>query len=139
MIKTNTSLPFTENLPTSKVHTINALIIDDESDTCILLGIILKQKNIQTRIAGSLREADKMLDFHDAPSIIFLDNHLPDGLGISYISRLKTAYPHSRLVMMTAHDNDSDRKQALSAGVDFFSGKPLTTEFIYNMVNSLTG
>jgi DNA-binding NtrC family response regulator len=38
-----------------------ALIVDDETDICYLLSNILKQKNIQTSFAGSLSEADKML------------------------------------------------------------------------------
>ncbi|HSU29223.1 MAG TPA: response regulator [Chitinophagaceae bacterium] len=139
MYQTNRSALTSEDLPSPKAHDITALIIDDESDTRLLIGIILKQKNIQSRFAGSLKEAEKLLEGPGTPSIIFLDNHLPDGLGITYIKRLKSVYPDARLVMMTAHDNESDRKQALLAGVDYFSGKPLTTAFIYSMIKFLPG
>ncbi len=139
MNHSNTSVLTLEDLTSQNVKNINALIIDDESDTRMLIGMILKQKNIQCRFAGSLKEVEKFLQGPERPSIIFLDNHLPDGLGISYIKKLKTMYPESRLVMMTAHDNESDRRQALFAGVDYFSGKPLTTEFIHRMIKFLPG
>ena len=122
-----------------KAQKINALIIDDETDTCFLLGNMLKQKNVQSSFAGSLSDADKFLQRSYYPSIVFLDNHLPDGSGMNYVHRLKEAYPQACIVMITAHDNESDRKKAFQAGVDFFTGKPFTREFIYNTLEKMAG
>ena len=66
-----------------------ALIVDDETDICYLLSNILKQRNIQTAFAGSLAEADNMLQSPDHFYYVFLDNHLPDGQGINSIKRWK--------------------------------------------------
>ena len=70
-----------------------ALIVDDETDICYLLSDILKQKNIQTVFEGSLAEADRMLQSADFFYYVFLDNHLPDGLGINQIKRWKEKFP----------------------------------------------
>ncbi len=118
---------------------IKALIVDDETDICYLLSSILKQRNIQAIFAGSLTEADKILDKEAAPPLIFLDNHLPDGMGMNYISKLKKNHPLSKIVMITAHDNISDREDALLEGVDFFIGKPFSRETVYKALDILTG
>src|SRR4051812_17652682 len=90
---------------------LKAVIIDDETDICYLLSRLLKQKNLETAFVNSLSDADKALKL-DAPEIIFLDNHLPDGLGMNYISYIKKNYPETKVVMITAHDSADDREKA---------------------------
>ena len=113
-----------------------ALIVDDESDICYLLTSILRQKNITAYMAGTLAEADKLLE-KQQPSIIFLDNHLPDGLGIDNISRLKKKSPHTPIVVISAHDNPPERLKANQEGVDFFISKPFKKETIYQVIERL--
>ena len=115
-----------------------ALIVDDEKDICYLLTSILMKKNIASLRAGSLEEAQKLIETQ-TPSIIFLDNHLPDGLGVEHIQRLKTSHPESKIVMITAHDNPSDRDKAFREGADFFISKPFTKDTIYQTLEQLVG
>ena len=118
---------------------LKALIIDDEIDVCWLLGNLLNRKNVDWSYAVSLTEADKLLQPESPPSIVFIDNHLPDGLGVNYIMKLKKEYPLTLIVMMTGHDNDSYRKEAFTAGVDYFTSKPFSSEFINNTLDQLIG
>ena len=111
----------------------NALIIDDEVDICYLLKNILRQKNIQADYVTSLGEAEKVLQGIDPP-LIFLDNHLPDGLGINYIRQLKNEHPDSKVVMITAHDTSTDREIAYREGIDFFISKPFSREIILKTI-----
>jgi CheY-like chemotaxis protein len=134
-----TQNPAIRNVLSSDAKKLNALIIDDEMDICYLLSSILHQKNIQTVFAGSLAEADKVLQTNPGIYFIFLDNHLPDGLGISYISRLKKNFPSSRLIMITANDTTLDRQKAEIDGADFFIGKPFTKETIFKTIEKLSG
>lgn len=112
-----------------------ALIIDDESDICYLLSGILKQKNIQSVFAGSLGETDIILQSAGNFGLIFLDNHLPDGLGVSYIKRLKKRFPDTKVIMITAHDGNADKIVAELNGADYFIGKPFSREIILNAVD----
>lgn len=116
---------------------LKALIIDDETDICYLLSRLLKQKNLDTAFVNTLSEADKALK-RDQPGIIFLDNHLPDGLGINYLAYIKKNYPDSKVVMITAHDSADDREKALKNGADFFIGKPFTSDIIYKAVDEVS-
>jgi two-component system OmpR family response regulator len=117
---------------------LKALIIDDESDICYLLGNILRQRNYHTTYAGSLTEAGKLLESHNDFAIVFLDNHLPDGFGISFIDRVKEKNPLAQLVMITAHDAVSDKEKAVRNGADFFIGKPFTREIIFKTLDRFT-
>lgn len=115
---------------------LKVLIIDDEADICYLLSTLLKQKNLETNFVNSLADATQAMKA-DAPEIVFLDNHLPDGLGINYINYVKKTYPSAKIVMITAHDTTVDRDKALSEGADYFIGKPFSREAIYNTVDQL--
>jgi len=111
-----------------------ALIVDDESDICFLLGNILKQANIQTVLAGSITEAEKILQSPNPFYYVFLDNYLPDGLGINQVKKWKELYPAIHLIMITAHDSYEERNKAKEDGADHFIPKPFSKETILNTI-----
>lgn len=113
------------------------LIVDDETDIRFLLNNILKQKNLQTVFASSLSEAENIIQNKDSFSYIFLDNYLPDGLGVNYIRKIKNKYPDTKVVMITAHDNLADREKASEEGADFFIGKPFSRDLILQTLDRL--
>ncbi len=117
-------------------HTMNALIIDDETDICFLLTAILKNADIESTYVNSLEAAKNVLDTR-FPEIIFLDNHLPDGVGVDFISYIKKNRPDSKVVMITAYDTQQDRLKAAEAGADDFIAKPFTRQSIYGAVDKL--
>ena len=112
------------------------LIVDDEKDICYLLASILRQRNIETRAANTLYEAEQMIE-KEAPPVIFLDNRLPDGLAIDAVKKIKAKAPATIIVMITAHDNASDRSKALAEGVDYFIGKPFSKELIFRTIEGI--
>lgn len=112
------------------------LIIDDEVDICYLLSSILRSKDLQVTYVNSLKEATATL-LNQHPEIIFLDNHLPDGLGINFIKEFKQNNPGTKIVMITAFDNHSERTKAFNNGADTFICKPFTKDLIYQTVDDL--
>lgn len=115
---------------------LRALIVDDEVDVCFLLSAILNCKNLQASYVNSIAEAKRVL-IEERPSIIFLDNHLPDGFGISFIDEIKKINPFVKIVMITAYDTSVDRDKAYQEGVDYFIGKPFTRETIFKTLENL--
>ena len=114
---------------------MKALIIDNEVDICYLLANLLRKKNLNASYVNSLADAATALkDIHD---IIFLDNHLPDGLGMNFISYIKEHSPTSKIIMITAHDTALERNNALNNGVDYFISKPFSRDTIYQTVEKL--
>ncbi|HYC40393.1 MAG TPA: response regulator [Chitinophagaceae bacterium] len=120
----------------TRAEPVQALIVDDEKDICYLLAHILEQKNIRSRQVNTLTDAEKVLD-EQAPPVIFLDNHLPDGLGINRIKEFRSKAPRCKIIMITAHDNPSDRVKAREEGADFFIGKPFTKDLIFNTLEKI--
>ena len=119
-----------------KTEISKALIVDDEIDICFILSGIFKNRNVSTNYANSLAEA-KVLMKKDPPSILFLDNHLPDGLGIQFLEYVKENYPETKVVMITAHDTPSDKRLALKNGADYFIGKPFSIKTVYQTIDEL--
>jgi two-component SAPR family response regulator len=101
-----------------------------------LLRGILKQKNLPATYVNTLTDAQILLK-KEKPSIVFLDNNLPDGKGVEFIDYVKKHCPETKVVMITAYDTYSDRQKALVEGADFFIGKPFTKDIIYNTVEKL--
>ena len=116
---------------------IRALIIDDEVDICYLLRSMLRQKNIDASYVTTLADAEAHLQKNDPP-VIFLDNHLSDGMGVDHIARIKADHPATVIIMITAHDTSADRELAYKKGVDLFVGKPFTKEMILKAIDSIS-
>jgi two-component system, OmpR family, response regulator len=112
------------------------LIVDDELDICYLLSSMLKQRNFRTGFVNSLSDAVIALQT-DTPSLLFLDNHLPDGFGLDFIPFVKKNYPDMKVVMITAHDGAAERKIAYNGGVDLFVAKPLSRKLIDDAIEKL--
>jgi two-component system OmpR family response regulator len=112
------------------------LIVDDELDICYLLSGILRQRNIRTGFVNSLSDAVNALRT-EPPSLLVLDNHLPDGFGLDFIPFVKQNYPDVKVIMITAHDGALERKQAHDGGVDLFIPKPLNRKMINDAIDKL--
>lgn len=113
-----------------------ALIVDDEIDICFILSGIFKNRNVSSSYANSLAEA-KVLMKQETPSMLFLDNHLPDGLGVQFIEYVKENYPGTKVVMITAHDSPSDKRLAFKNGADYFIGKPFSINTVRETIDEL--
>jgi DNA-binding NtrC family response regulator len=116
--------------------TLKALIVDDEVDICFLLSGILRQKQLKPSFVNNLAGAKESLR-QDTPSILFLDNHLPDGFGLDFIKYVKANHPGVKIVMITAHDGLTERKKAQAEGADLFISKPFTRDVIDYAIKKL--
>jgi DNA-binding NtrC family response regulator len=124
-------------LTTLESEQLDVLIIDDEADICYLLGSLLRKKHIQSKFVNCLKDAASLME-NNEPEIIFLDNHLPDGLGVNFISYIKRFHPLSKIIMITAHDTVADQQRAFKEGVDYFISKPFSKETVNNIMDTLS-
>ena len=122
----------------NKLKQIEVLIIEDEVDICYLLSGILRKKNLNTSFVTSLFAAEEILR-NQYPDILFIDNHLPDGYGVDFLSLIKRDHPNTKIIMITAHDTGDDKQKALKQGADYFIGKPFTRDTIIKTVDRLLG
>jgi CheY-like chemotaxis protein len=118
------------------VRVQTAMIIDDDVDFCKLMIAILEKRRIHVLAVHTLQEAEDYLTYLK-PSVIFLDNSFPEGLGINFISLIKTADPNIKTVMMTGDTASWIRQKALDEGVDYFLAKPLSRAMIDKLLDEL--
>jgi|GEM_PF-600102 len=111
------------------------LIVDDDNDLCnVMKGILYKKCPVH--IAHTLDEAEGSVTRID-PVILFLDNNLPDGLGLDHIRSIKELCPHVAIVLMTAGTAPNLMQLALSNGATQFMSKPFTANLLREVVYTI--
>jgi two-component system, OmpR family, response regulator len=111
------------------------LIIDDEGDLCLLLNILLDGKGMDVEHVQSIAKAEEYL-LQQQPSLILLDNRLPDGFGIDFLTFVKEEYPSIKVIMISGVDAAA-QDVALENGADAFLKKPFTKSQLDQTINEL--
>jgi DNA-binding response OmpR family regulator len=112
------------------------LIVDDEVDICYFLSRNLNRKSFDASYVNTLREARETMSEKN-PTILLLDNHLPDGLGMDFALEIKKDYPGLKIIMITAHDTPTDRSNAEKNGIDFFLSKPFLMTEVFKAIEQI--
>jgi len=111
------------------------LIVEDEGEMCLVLNILLSDENIELDHVKNLSAAEEYLS-NELPSLIILDNKLPDGYGVDYIAYVKKKYPSVKIIMITGFDA-SAKDEAMENGADLFLEKPFTKQEFLAAIKSL--
>ena len=112
------------------------LVVEDEGEMGLLLNLILSERNFELDYVSNLLSADEYLQ-QQQPSVIILDNKLPDGFGVDFITYLRKKYPSIKIIMLSGFS--SARDVALENGADIFIEKPFTKDELYKSINDLLG
>ena len=115
--------------------TKKALVVEDEGEMGLLLNIFLNEREFQLDYVQNLLDAEEYLQ-KERPSFVILDNKLPDGFGVDFISYIKKKYPAIKIIMISGFA--SARDVALQNGADMFFEKPFSLEEFNESVNKLT-
>jgi DNA-binding NtrC family response regulator len=113
-----------------------AMIIDDDIDFSNLLANILEKRKIHVLTVHSLTEAEEYLRYLK-PTIVFLDNSFPEGLGINFIHCIKEVDADIKVIMMTGDTANWIHEKAVEEGIDFFLNKPLNIHMIDAVLDEL--
>lgn len=115
--------------------TKKVLIVEDEGDMCLLINILLSGRGIKLDHVPTLAAAEAYLQ-ETQPSVVILDNKLPDGLGLDFISSFKKAQPAIKIIMISGFDKAAE-DVALENGADIYLAKPFTREQLFAAVEQL--
>jgi len=110
------------------------LVVEDEGEMGLLLNLILNERNFELDYVSNLLAADEYLE-KEQPAVIILDNKLPDGFGVDFITYIKKKYPSMKIIMISGFA--SARDVALENGADMFFEKPFTRDELYNSIDKL--
>jgi two-component system NtrC family response regulator len=93
----------------------NILIIDDEEKLRHLLARIIKSEGFEVFEAPDLKSGFKKLEANDI-DVVLCDVKLPDGNGVDFLQKIKTAFPLTEVILLTAFGKISDGVQAMKNG-----------------------
>ena len=118
-----------KNKPAKKV-----LVVEYEGEIGLLLNMILNEKDFELDYVSNLLSADEYLQ-KEEPSVIILDNKLPDGFGVDFISYIKKKYSDIKIIMISGFASAKD--VALANGADMFFEKPFSKDELNKSLNKL--
>ena len=111
-----------------------ALVVEDEGEMGLLLNLFIDERELELDYVKDLLSAEEYLE-KQQPSVIILDNKLPDGFGVDFISYIKKKYPSMKIIMISGFS--SVRDVALENGADIFLEKPFTRDQLYKAIHGL--
>jgi CheY-like chemotaxis protein/anti-sigma regulatory factor (Ser/Thr protein kinase) len=120
---------------------LRVLVVDDDLDTCDIVGAILESAGAEVRTCMSASQALTALDAW-VPDILVSDIAMPDEDGYALIRKVRArkAEEGGRLVAvaLTAYARPEDRAKALSAGYQMHVRKPVEPSQLVSVVASAT-
>lgn len=110
------------------------LVVEDEGQIGLVLNMILSDRNFDLDYVNNLLDAQEYLE-KNKPSVVILDNKLPDGFGVDFISYIKKKFPSIRIIMISGFSTARD--VALENGADRFLEKPFSMDNVNEAIDSV--
>jgi CheY-like chemotaxis protein len=109
------------------------LVIEDDPDSRVMIGLVLEGSGAMVTTAGSPSEALAMLE-KGSFSLIVSDIGLPEMNGFELIREIRARGVKLPSIALTAYTSASDRKMALSSGFNMFVSKPVDAAELLRIV-----
>src|SRR3954471_7316456 len=119
---------------------LRVLIADDNRDTVLTLGILVRSEGYIVRLAESGKQALAAAT-HFEPDIVLLDLGMPDISGFDVARELAQRFGARCpvLIAVSAHQRDEDRRRAASCGFRHFVPKPYQPEALLDLLCEVGG
>jgi DNA-binding response OmpR family regulator len=113
---------------------INIMVVDDEAGICHNVEKILTKRNFSVTSAASAREAlDKLAE--KPFELVISDIIMPEMNGLQFLKSLKSQWPMTKAVMMTAYASTETAVKAIRLGALDYLPKPFTPDELRTMVD----
>jgi signal transduction histidine kinase/CheY-like chemotaxis protein len=123
--------------PAARLRALRLLVVDDDPDTCEVIGAVLAAEGAEVRTCMSSEAALALLDTW-VPDVLVSDLAMPgeDGFMLMRAIRARKADAGGRMlaVALTAYSGKEARSQALSAGFQTLVGKPVEPDQLVGVV-----
>ena len=119
------------------------MVVDDEKDVEMLyrqrFRRELREGTLELHFAFSGEEALTTLDRLSPLNIVFIlsDINMPGMTGLELLKIVKERYPHLRVCMITAYNDESNFKTAMDYGAEQYLTKPIDFEHLRRQVLSI--
>lgn len=113
------------------------LIVDDEKDIRDICGnVINRHFDFEIFKVGNTEQAKELIA-KERPDFAILDLNLPDGNGFELVAPLKVSNENAAFIIVTAHNQCSEKEKANELGAITLLGKPFSTADLKRAVQML--
>ncbi|MFN5119517.1 MAG: response regulator transcription factor [Cyanobacteriota bacterium] len=113
------------------------LIVEDNTQLAECLALELESEGFEPMVVGTGAAALARLRQAPAPEMVILDWDLPDFSGLDVFRSMLRQGPTPPVLMLTCHDEVSDRVQALDLGIDDYLVKPFSIDELLARIRAL--
>ncbi|HSJ55389.1 MAG TPA: response regulator transcription factor [Anaerolineae bacterium] len=118
---------------------LKLIIVDDHAIFREGLRALLDMEEDFQVIGEASQGADAVaMVAEEPPDVILLDLHLPDGLGSDFCRELLAVSPQSRVLILSAYDDDQEISAALIAGASGYVLKTVGGERLADNIRSIS-
>ena len=116
------------------------LVVDDEPFICRSLSFVLKRGAYEVFEARNGDEALEAIRQH-RPDLVFMDVMMPKKSGFEVTEMVKADpdLQSTKIILLTAKGQDSDRERGRSAGADDYMTKPFSPTGILERAKEILG
>ena len=128
-----------DDRPDIRLEGIRILVVDDDRDALAVLQIILADRGARVEIARNYEEALRRLASF-RPDVLLSDVGMPGKDGhalLREVRRMEPGQQHVPAIALSAFARDQDVVQALAAGFDAHSAKPLQPLELIRLISEL--
>ena len=104
-------------------HKKHILCVEDDEETCLLIGGLLALINCEVTTVQSVGEALEKID-GGRFDLYLLDNWLPGGSGVELCRKIRETDGQTPVIFYTGAGYESDRREAIEAGAQAYLVKP---------------
>ena len=122
MFSPTSSLP-----PTERASMMHVLVVDDDTAIRTAVSDIARNLGFAVSSVDNTASARSALKAHMA-DIVLLDLKLPGGGGLPLLEEIRTLYPDTVVVVMTAYATVSSAVEAMRTGASEYLTKPFTLD-----------
>jgi DNA-binding response OmpR family regulator len=116
------------------------LVIDDEVALVDMLAVRLEANGYEILKALDGKEGYEKAQTH-LPDAIILDLRMPrmDGFQVCRLIKFDDALKDVKVIILTAHSSENDRKSCLTVGADALLSKPYDYDELLQTIKRLVG
>jgi two-component system KDP operon response regulator KdpE len=103
------------------------LVVEDERPMRTFLSGALSANGYDVIEVSTLAQAERVVAAATPVGAVLLDLGLPDGDGLAFLRRLRSAPSTIPVIVLSARDREDDKVDALDAGADDYLTKPFGT------------
>lgn len=112
------------------------LVVDDNQDAALTLGMFLQLKGFATHICYGGQEALDAIDpLH--PDLVIMDLAMPEMDGYETASLMRARYASLPLVALSGYGQEEDRRMAREAGFDAHLVKPVDFNALMDLLDEM--